>query len=120
LNYRFRVSGTDNSSSSYQFQRLSAAITTLVGQNLSSQTSGRLGLVGAGSSSTFFNLVTIDVSNPFETLKKVALSNAAYASSPVLLNIFSNVFDNATSFDGITLFVGGTITGTISVFGYKD
>jgi hypothetical protein len=118
VNFRLRASGSDNSTTNYDYQDISADNTSLSGSRSTSQTSGLFAMAGAGSSSTHWNITTIDITNPFEALKTSSIAHGNYAAGP-LLRIITNIHNVATSFDGITFFVGGTITGSISVYGYN-
>jgi hypothetical protein len=120
VNYRLRASGSDNSTANYDYQSFSSDSTSNVGSRTSGQTSGLLAMAGNGGSSTSFNITSIDITNPFETLKTSSFATVNYASSSILLRILANTHNVATSFDGITFFVGGTITGSISVYGYNE
>lgn len=115
LYLRFRSSGSDNTANSYtggwQYQFMSnSGATSAVGGlatylYLQDTVTGNIG-----------HASSIDIFNPQATDRTRILNNAVWTS------YFSNgagYFDNTTSFDGLTIYpTSGTITGTISIYGY--
>ena len=115
LLYRYRVSGADNSSSNYAYQRLIINNTTFNNTRETAQTNGSLGdsnTVNSNLECTFFN--------PFESkLTYVQASTVTEASVPSV-QFWYNGFNATTSFTGFTLYPSsGTITGSITVYGMK-
>lgn len=110
---RYRTAGSDNTTSNYDTQRNSIAGTTSTSfRNLAADVLPlSLGNEGAW---TFF----IDISNPFETLSTFAFS---LMTAGVGNETSGSRFSATTSFDGFTFFpASGTITGTMSIWGYKS
>ena len=119
VDFRMRVSGADNSTSNYYKQQtLSKDGTTVQGSESLAQTS----FIGYGTN-TSITPILLEVYSPFiaeataflgwnhkvETLATVHESNFA-----------SGIHNVASSFTGISLIpAGGTITGNVSVYGYK-
>lgn len=118
LNLRVRVSGTDLSGSNYNYQYLLVDATSVVGARNINETSMRL---GGGSTSDKSTIV--EISNPFETkLTDIkcqdTFSTGGVLTATTMFNFAGNV-NNSTSYTGFTIFPSsGTITGSISVFGY--
>jgi hypothetical protein len=118
---RLRASGTDNSSSNYNFGIIerNTTNTTVTGYTGSSSTSFQLGYcLTAGASNT------VDLFSPFATdytsylmtgtTKNATVSSANYGEWK---NGGTSV---TTSYDGFSIIAGsGTLTGTIRIYGYK-
>ena len=118
LNFRFRVSGADNTTSNYNNQKFyifsSSGLETATAQT-------------AFSLTTFSEVgnMSLDIINPFAT-KKTAMTglvNVYQANVGVVTYVTRFVgcdFDATTSFTGFTLYpTASTITGTVSVYGYN-
>jgi hypothetical protein len=116
LNLRFRVSGTDNSSSVYSTQRLVALSTTLTGFSQDNQTSAIFQIHNLNE-----NVIEATIFNPFLTARTYYNTTGRYATgsdAPSKVD-FAGVHKSSTSFTGFSLLpVSGNMTGTISVFGY--
>ncbi len=123
---RMRVSGADNSSSNYRWSGLyifdNSATPTVSGQ--ASNGLGTSFYSGGSSSTAGFTPVTVlDLSNPFAT------KHTSYVSSDYSYDQFGTrggvdtqggVMSVTTSYTGFTIVSGsGTITGSISVYGYN-
>jgi hypothetical protein len=115
LYLRFRSSGSDNTANSYtggwQYQYMAnSGATSAVGGlatyiYLQDTVTGNIG-----------HASSIDIFNPQATDRTKILNNALWTS--YFLN-GAGYFDNTTSFDGLTIYpTSGTITGTISIYGY--
>jgi hypothetical protein len=117
---KLRVSGTDTATN-YQSQKLSASNTTV------SASKNDLGndeiFLGDGGSSTFPKSPLIfDINSPFTTtftsvVGTAYLSRDVSASSPIL-QMVSGAHTAATSFDGFTLILGNSSSGSIYIYGY--
>ena len=119
INFRLRKSGSDNSSNIYYRQELNANSTTVAGarQQLTSWTIAAAR--DQGPMNSFF-----DVTSPNQaTIKTGVIGNFSYSStSEVQYQSFAGTHDLATSadYDGFTIFpASGTMTGTVSVYGYN-
>jgi hypothetical protein len=115
LLYRYRVSGADNTTSNYAYQRLILSNTSFNNVRETAQTNGSLGdttTTNCNWELTFFN--------PFETKLSYAYSNTAISASSPEIHLWNNGFNATTSFTGFTLYPSsGTITGEILVYGMK-
>ena len=112
---RFRVAGTDNSGSNYTREQLQLNNTALTASLSASQTSFAFGNVA-----TERGFVTMDVADAFSAnAKNVQWQNSRSGASGIV-EWGTGYFSFATSMDGFTIYPGsGTITGTVSVYGYK-
>ena len=113
--YRYRVSGADNSTANYAYQRLILNGTTFNNNRSSGETFGTLvdaSTVNSNQEMTFFN--------PFETKLSYVYATGSYeCSSPSVQHWYSG-FNATTSFTGFTIYPSsGTITGEIIVYGMK-
>ena len=117
---RFRVSGSDNSSSQYVYS--GPALTS--GNGVENAWSN-------GLTTSFLEMVrvsvdttggTFDFQDPFETKNTLVTGLSIWNRSSTLINSLSyfGVLKNTTSYDGFTFFPNtGTMTGTVSVYGYN-
>jgi hypothetical protein len=123
--FRFRASGTDVTSASYQTvaQRLYA--------NGSTPTASNASATNATSITTTFGLgnarpsaATINVFRPFtsDTWKPITATNAFnHSGVNVLTASMAGTINSSTLFDGFTLLVtSGSITGILKVYGLRN
>ena len=114
VGFRFRVSGADNSTANYSYQAGDISSTTFSGGRGTGQTSSNFGNYDSGGLTSF----TIDVFNPFETLRTNVQATNFFATSGAKVGWFYTQFTATTSFTGFTLLPDtGNITGKISVYG---
>jgi len=114
LNLRFRVSGSDNSNSSYDYQTVAVASTTLTGSRATSQTSAYIFVLR--TSANELELVVVDPNKVAQT----SWHTLGYdADDGALLRTHAGRFNATTSFTGFTLINTGTMTGSVSVYGYN-
>jgi hypothetical protein len=111
---RLRVGGADNTSSNYRYGQLyvGAYNSVAFGNNNSTTTTGfQIG----GTSSTTGSLISTTIFNPFGTnyTTETSSSSGAY----ILFNAGSMTVN--TSYTGFTIYLSGTMTGTVSVYGYN-
>jgi len=69
-----------------------------------------------------FCSMSADIINPFAT-KTTQMNGQGvfYDATSSYLNTFTVMYDNAVSFDGITIFLtSATMTGSVTVYGYND
>jgi hypothetical protein len=112
-NLRYRTSGTDNSSSTYDTQRSSLASAS---NTIQRTLTGSTHLMTADSNAG--HMMTIDISNPFLSTNTRSIG---FMTNGGNLDMFGGNFTGTTSFDGFTFYpTSGTSTGTIRVYGYKD
>ena len=118
ISLRMRVSGTDNSSSLYYNQILTADNTTVSASKSNAQTSV---LIGYGNTDRSY--INLNVNSPAIARATIGVSNLGEN-----LNGTGNAFrffgwghNVATAYDGFTIFTNtSNITGTIRVYGYRN
>jgi hypothetical protein len=117
LNIRFRVGGTDNSSSVYQRQRLGAFGTNVTATRATNTSSARLSVT-----STSGGIFSIDVYNPnLSAITSLFVNFATNLDTNVDIEVSVNTHNSTTVFDGFTLLPAtGNITGTIRIYGYQN
>jgi hypothetical protein len=117
INFRYRVSGADESGANYNAQRRIEENTSIAGARSTSQTSGYLAIQPGNETvieGTFFN--------PFLAKRSFTLASSAFMTNISTSRHVEIATSNTltTSFTGITLLPGaGTITGKIQIWGYK-
>jgi len=115
LNFRFRVSGTDNTSTNYRIQSsefgTSATITRATGL-----TTWEFGAVQSAT----HNVNILEIKNPFQAFKPVGTSVRNYdTTGNIISSLYTHGLDVDTSYTGCTIYpTSGTITGTIYVYAY--
>ena len=114
LQIRFRVAGTDTSTSTYKYGQMyvgAQASLTFGSTNNTTATFIPIGYTSNG----FRGGSSVDIHAPFLTER----TSIHGTTSGAYLALNGGVLDNATSYDGFTLLTGGAITGTISIYGYR-
>lgn len=116
IGLRLRVSGVDASGTDYRRQTLNASSTTVQGARLTGQ--NRWGAIGP-LEATSFGYQETWISNPFETVRTTAWTDASYdTDGNIELQTIVYAHDLTTSYSGFTVLPGaGTITGSVSVWG---
>jgi len=116
LSYRLRVSGSDNSTGNYSQQRLVADSTTVAGERTTGQTTGVIGQLVLSD----FSFFDCNFFQPFDTTKTgLMVTGTSFVGGSYITNL-AGQFGATTSFDGFSIFpVSGTITGTLSVYGFR-
>jgi hypothetical protein len=116
LNYRLRVSGSDNNTGNYSQQRLVADNTTVAGERTTGQTTGIIGQLVLSD----FSFFECNFFQPFETTKTgLVVTGTSNVGGSYITNVGAQ-FGAATSFDGFSIFpASGNITGTLSVYGFR-
>jgi hypothetical protein len=114
---RLRVSGADNSTSSYNGRTLD--ITTAL--NLNADTSATSFLTMSNLSTIDSSAMQLEIYRPFATaLTSYSASTSAEIGGARMTRISGGYFNATTSFTGFTVFPGsGNITGSISTYGYR-
>ena len=115
LTFRVRASGTDLSSSNYYQGRYYVGETSSLAAgsgNASLQSSWDLNRVG-----TWASLIVMDIASPQLTEVTTAFTASSGAYFQTLGQSLNNI---TTSYDGFTVLSGGSATGTIRVYGYKN
>ena len=118
VNFRLRVAGADNSSANYARSLLNQSSTTLTGQLLTGQTSWPS---VAFAISTQRQYSQLNVFNPFATQYTAGISDLIELPNTALAQSRRTYGTTiTTSYTGFTLIAAaGTMTGTVSVYGYK-
>jgi hypothetical protein len=110
---RLRSSGTDNTSSNYNYQILSYNSTTVAANRSLSDNNYKI--ENNNNNSHGGQIVLI---NPFDTEKTYGHSRATSGADATLADL---QFGLTTSFDGFTIYMdSGTMTGILYVYGYKS
>jgi hypothetical protein len=121
IRMRLRASGSDNSSSIYNYQRLEVNNTTVSGARTLNQTSWAGGEFT--NSATVISSGEIFLSNPFNTVHTTGQSSFVSLANGVdsgRIDRWDWVHKSNDSFTGLTLFGGaGNITGTITIYGFN-
>ena len=115
LPYRFRVSGSDDTTSNYNFQIFEINGSGTFAGRTSSQTQGRIG-TAAGDESSF----VADIFAPYLSIKKriISLSSRGTVGTPEAMLLW-NTFNATTSFTGISIYpTSSTFSGEITIYGY--
>ena len=123
LDLRLRASGTDNSSTNYNYQYIAANSTSISGARGTSQSSWS----GVAKANTPEKEISIfEILNPFQSTYTTGFSQWPTDSSDgtnLRLFLLSWGVNVTTSYDGFTVFSatgGATITGSVYVYGYKE
>ena len=117
-NLRLRVSGADNTTSNYMRQYIYASSTTLAAAR---SNSGSTWLLGDHGTSRTVNIVDLIAPNLAQVTGGIHFSAMYYNSSTENAWLQNGLgFNAATQFTGFTIYPSsGTITGTVSVYGYN-
>ena len=118
LNYRYRVSGADDTTSNYNRAIIDVSAGVYTGARSTGQTLGRLGPTrssGSRMSTTGFFIA------PFLAQTKHSQARTSVLTDTIEQNFVDIGFNAATSFTGLTVYPGsGTVTGTISIYGLPN
>jgi hypothetical protein len=113
INWRFRGGGSDNTTSNYSSIGYYTSFAAAVGPQSQVQ-SGSAGQIGYGNSPCTWSL---DIHMP--QVAQITHTNGLWVHPNYGQSIFGK-FNATTQFDGFTIYpASGTITGTLSVYGYK-
>ena len=113
VRFRLRASSTDNTSANYNYAHLNSDTSVSASQG-SNQTAGYLNAISTND----VNAWVADFFGPALASRTIMTGRGNYDNKIIVRNADHNV---ASAFDGITVYPeSGTITGTISVFGYAD
>lgn len=129
LNFRLRVSGSDNSSSNYYwsgfYQTFASATPALNTQGSNGlTTSFQIGNTSSPSA-TLGNQVIVEIGNPFTTSETTFNSSGVgYETSPGVSSsnrfTYGGMTSVTTSYTGFTIFPqSANISGSVSVYGYR-
>ena len=117
-NMRLRVSGADNTTSNYMRQYIYASSTTIAAARSNSQTTW---LLGDHGTSRTINIVDLVSPNLAQVTGGIHFSAMYYNSATENAWLQNGLGFNATTqFTGFSIYPSsGTITGTVSVYGYN-
>ena len=112
---RLRVSGSDDTTTNYEFTKQDFGTTSSVGRSTSEDKFS----IGANSIN-MGSLVTVDLGSPFNSTRTNYICSNLYGTGPEG-RYRQGQFLSATSFDGVTIYLSsGTMIGTLSVYGYNQ
>jgi hypothetical protein len=117
MTFRYRVGGSDNSTSNYSSQFFVVNNTSVLGERFAVTTSGRI----SGGAQSTRNVINFLFANPAESLFTSAggLTHFRYGGTGNQFVSESSSFTATTVFDGFTILCStGNFTGSISIFGY--
>jgi hypothetical protein len=119
INMRLRASGTDTSGTVYRRQFIAGNNTSVTGARTTGSTSW-INIIYVADS-TEFSSSLLFLHNPRQATYTSALANYVIAQSGDVETSFQGYGINATTaFDSLTLIpASGTITGSVSVYGYS-
>ena len=117
ISLRWRVSGADDSNANYSYQTLFGTGSSTGAARTTSQTSTFFGYVDASGR----NINQTLVANPFTAQRTATWSSSnSFSTTAINNDTATSTFANTTSFTGFTLIPSaGTITGSVSVYGYN-
>lgn len=121
LTFRFRLSGTDDSSASYDTQSLVAASTTATAAQPLAGTSIGLDGVNAAFHDIEMRLFAPNLAQATRGKAEVLTTANPMTAAAGAYAIRGFLFRNATQFDGFSFIAStATVTGTIRVYGYNN
>ena len=116
LRIRFRTSGSTNSTANYGYQAFSSLFTSTSLSVLTRTVDGNT-FLNTLYTDTSGAALMYDIFNPFAAKNTFLQGIGTRTTDGVYCN---GVFSTTTSFDGFQIFPNsGTITGTVSVYGYN-
>ena len=122
LRFRLRKNGTDNSSSIYYIQYLSATSTTVAANRVSTQSSWNIGDVrDQGPMASIFDVLCPQISTQKTNLINTSMTNST--SEPILYFAVQthDLTGSSADFDGFSIYpASGNMYGYVSVYGYKE
>jgi hypothetical protein len=114
IQYRMRLSGTDNTATEYATQSLDVDTTSVAAYRNAKATSGTI-----GQSATNTNINEILLFNPATTKFTMSFARSAFYGLIKFVH-YSTAHEVATAFDSMTIFpASGTFTGFYSVYGFN-
>jgi hypothetical protein len=115
LSMRYRVAGADNSTTNYNFQLQDTDSTTVSASRLTAQTLQPLTTNRSAEPCS----AEVIVFNPFATLKTTYQAIGFDPANVGIIKLNFGVFSATTSFTGFTLVTTGTMTGSVSTYGFN-
>jgi hypothetical protein len=115
--FRFRVAGADNSTSNYTTQVLVQNNTSVSSARGTGSFFGRVQRLDSSDE----NFGIMDIKNPFQALKPTGLGFISFGGASIEASYKAFYFNLTTSFTGFSILAStGTLTGSVSVYGYKE
>jgi hypothetical protein len=115
LSIRFRVGGSDDSTSNSYVEESILANGTSLGSSRATTNLGKLMSIESNLVST----VSTDIYQPFLANPTGWYSNNMRPQSDAAIRIFAGTHNQSTSYDGLSLIMpSGNFTATISIYGY--
>jgi hypothetical protein len=116
-NVRFRTSGSDNTTSNYNMQRITADHTSLSGFEQNAQNIANIGSNNGGATAICFIMDIFRPKLATPTQARIEVINGLDSR----VEIYNAYFTASTAFDSISFILNsaGTFTGTYSVYGYN-
>jgi hypothetical protein len=120
IQFRFRVSGADNTTSNYG----SVSFIANNGTTRTQQADQNVAILLSSGTTSSHKGISMDVMDPFSSTKKTKFQGTTSGIGAGVTDCQSGFtgggFNANTSFTGFSFIVGnGTMTGTVSVFGYN-
>jgi hypothetical protein len=114
---RLRAAGTDNTTaSSYIRQRVTGDNTTVATERTTDNK-----WFWFAVNTVDYNMLSADIFGPFEAQRTGYVATNVSTDNTVYFHYSGGHHTQTVSYDGFSLVpVSGTITGTISVYGYRD
>ena len=120
LEMRLRVGGADNSSSNYYWLIAYGLFTSASPTITGSASNGLANIWPIGIANSTFAGADIELYDPFNTRKTRFFATASTNDASDSTIARTGQTSVTTSYTGFTIFVtGGTITGSVSVYGYN-
>lgn len=124
LNFRMRVSGADNTSANYKWQKMTLQNTGSFGGAGSGASVLDTKFNAASVSGTYTSFVTLEFFNPFATDNTGIISLASYFDGlgNHATTYAGGLMSVTTSYTGFTFYTNaaGNMSGTVRVYGYKN
>jgi hypothetical protein len=116
--FRLRNAGTDNTASNYSYQNMFGYNgANVAGSGANPNDTGRIGAIGTTNC-----MLIADLASPAVAETKSLVGTVTRRTSEGSIEIYTegNYLAQTTTFDGISFRVSsGTISGTVSIYGYK-
>jgi hypothetical protein len=119
LKFRFRTSGSDNTTSNYTHQQMVLANTTFSNQRVTNANFMQFAAEGNADPSAG----VLWIFNPQQSTNSQIASQAAtsFVANEVQIQIYTGHFNDTTVFDGIKFFPNsGNFTGVIDIYGLEN
>jgi hypothetical protein len=119
-NIKLRVGGVD-AATAYNYNGLQVSTSTATGDSQTAQTSFPVMQMDSAASGAY-HVYIADLFNPFEAVQTgIIFTSRSFTGSgaPLFWN-YGGYHGTSSSYDGFTLTLTGSTTGTIKVYGYND